>query len=246
MLSTRHNAEPNQVTSRLQEDGDSGFSMKLRRVQHSIKNNHVVLIIVVAALSVFSIEGAAVAQDRMPPISEDHYSEAQKKAAAEFAATRKTPVFGPFIPLIRSPELMLRAKNMGDYLRYKNSISPKLSEFTILIMAREWTQDYVWYVHYPLAIKAGLKSDIAEAIFEGRRPKGMSPDEETIYDFVTELIATKRVSDTTYEEAQKLVGDRGIIDLSRLQGYYTLIAMSLNVARAEPPTGSSLFPRLPN
>jgi 4-carboxymuconolactone decarboxylase len=246
MLSIRHNAKPNQVTSHIRGDGRFQFIAKFSKTWHSTKNNHAAFILVVAAATVFSMGAAAIAQDRMPPINEDHYSEAQKNAAAEFVATRKTPVFGPFIPLIRSPELMLQAKDMGDYLRYKNSIGQKLSEFTILIMAREWTQDYVWFVHYPLAIKAGVKPDIAEAVFEGRRPKGMSPDEETIYGFVTELNATKRVSDSTFAEAQKLVGDRGIIDISGLQGYYTLIAMSLNVARAEPPVGSSRFPRLPN
>ena len=133
-----------------------------------------------------------MSQTRMPAIPEDQYTEAQHKAAQEFLATRQTPVFGPFIPLIRSPELMLRVKEMGDYLRFKNSLGPMLSEFTILIMAREWSQDYEWYVHHPLAMKAGLKPEIAEAIFEGRRPDGMAADEEAVYDFVTELNHSKR------------------------------------------------------
>ena len=176
-----------------------------------------------------------MSQERMPPIPEEKYTEAQKKAAGEFLATRKTPVFGPFVPLIRSPEMMLRAAQMGDYLRYKSSIGQKLSEFTILIMAREWTQDYEWYVHHPLALKAGVKPEIAEAIFEGRRPQGMSEDEETVYDFVTELNHTKRVSDATYNRAVKLAGEQGVIDITGLQGYYALLAMTLNVDRFELP-----------
>jgi 4-carboxymuconolactone decarboxylase len=200
---------------------------------------------VLCAIFLCSIAGAAMSQTRMPAIPEDRYSEAQRKAAQEFLATRQTPVFGPFIPLIRSPELMLRAKEMGDYLRFKNSVGPKLSEFTILIMAREWTQDYEWYVHHPLAMKAGLKPEIAEAIFDGRRPDGMAADEEAVYDFVTELNHSKRVSGTTYEGAVREVGEQGVIDITGLQGYYTLIAMVLNVSRFELPAGARRFPRIP-
>jgi 4-carboxymuconolactone decarboxylase len=197
------------------------------------------------ALIIYSIAGPAMSQDRMPPIPEDKYTEAQKKAAEEFLATRKTPVFGPFVPLIRSPQMMLRAKEMGDYLRYKSSIGQKLSEFTILIMAREWTQDYEWYVHHPLALKAGVKPEIAEAIFEGRRPQGMAEDEEAVYDFVTELNHTKRVSDATYNRVVKLVGEQGVIDITGLQGYYALLAMTLNVSRFELPKDGRRFPRIP-
>ena len=187
-----------------------------------------------------------MSQTRMPPIPEDKYTEAQKKAAQEFLETRKMPVFGPFVPLIRSPEFMTRAQVMGEYLRFHNSIGQKLSEFTILIMAREWTQDYEWYVHYPLALKAGLKPEIADAVFEGRRPQGMSADEETVYDFVTELNHTKRVSDATYERAVKQVGEQGVIDIIGIQGYYGLLAMTLNVSRLEPPKDAPRLPRIPH
>jgi 4-carboxymuconolactone decarboxylase len=201
---------------------------------------------IMCALMFISITAHAVAQERMPAIPAEKYTEAQKKAADEFLATRKTPVFGPFIPLIRSPEVMLRAKEMGDYLRFKNSIGQKLAEFTILIMARAWTADYEWYAHYPLAMKAGLKPEIAEAVFEGRRPDGMAPDEEAIYNFVTELNTMKRISDVTYERTVKQVGEQGVIDIIGLQGYYTLIAMTLNVSRFEQPKDGRRFPRSPD
>ncbi len=198
------------------------------------------------ALLCLFIAASAVAQERMPAIPPEKYTEAQRKAADELFATRKRPVFGPFIPLIRSPEMMLRAKEMGDYLRFKNSIGQKLAEFTILIMARAWTSDYEWYVHHPLAVKAGLKPEIAEAIFEGRRPDGMAPDEETVYNFVTELNTMKRVSDVTYARTAAQVGEQGVIDIIGLQGYYTLIAMTLNVSRFELPKDGRRFPRSPD
>jgi 4-carboxymuconolactone decarboxylase len=192
------------------------------------------------------IAAHAAAQERMPAIPVEKYTEAQKKAADEFLATRKSPISGPFIPLIRSPEVMLRAKEMGDYLRFRSSIGQKLTEFTILIMGRAWTADYEWYAHYPLAMKAGLKPEIAEAVFEGRRPDGMAADEEAVYNFVTELNATKRVSDVTYERAVKQVSEQGVIDIIGLQGYYTLIAMTLNVSRFELPKDGRRFPRIPD
>ncbi len=113
-------------------------------------------------------------------------------------------------------------------------------------MAREWTQDYEWYVHQPLALKEGLKPEIAQAVFEGRRPDGMAPDEEAVYEFATELNRTKRVSDKTFQRATAAVGEQGVIDIVGLQGYYTLIAMTLNVSRFELPEDAKRFPRIPN
>src|ERR1035438_8187860 len=95
---------------------------------------------------------------------------------------------------------MSQARAMGDYLRYKSAIGNTLSELAILVTAREWSQDYEWYVHYPIALKAGIKPDIADAVGDGRRPVGMSDDEEIVYDFSIELQRNKRVSDRTRSE----------------------------------------------
>jgi 4-carboxymuconolactone decarboxylase len=181
----------------------------------------------------------------MPAIPESEYTEAQKQAVQVFFETRNAPVFGPFIPLMRSPELMTRAQQMGEYLRYRSAIGQRLSEFAILITAREWTQDYEWYVHEPMALKAGLKPEVVEAVYEGSRPAGMAPDEEALYDFVTELNHTKRVSEATYERAVKQFGEHGVIDIVGIQGYYSLLAMTLNVSRLEPPKDGRRLPRIP-
>lgn len=169
--------------------------------------------------------------DRMPPIAADKLTPEQKKATEDFMAERKVPVFGPFVPLLRSPEVMLRARAMGDYLRYKSVLPPKLNEFAILITARQWTQQYEWDVHHPIAIKAGLNPEIAKAVAEGRRPVGMAEDEEIIYDFSIELHRNQCASDATYARALAKFGEQGIIDLVGVNGYYTFLAMVLNVAR---------------
>jgi len=175
--------------------------------------------------------------DRMPEIPADKMTPEQKKAADEFAAGRGTPVFGPFVPLLRSPEVMLRAKAMGDYLRYKSVLPPQLNEFAILITARHWTQGYEWAVHQPIAAKAGLKAEITQTLAEGRRPQGMSADEEMIYEFSSELHQNQSVSDATYARVLGRFGEQGVIDLIGVNGYYTFLAMVLNTARTALPKG---------
>jgi 4-carboxymuconolactone decarboxylase len=175
------------------------------------------------------------AQDRMPPIPPDKLTEAQKKAAAEFAQGRGYAVRGPFVPLIRSPEVMLRAKAMGDYLRFKSALGPRLNEMVILITAREWTQQYEWHAHYAIALKEGLRREIADAIADGRRPVGMAEDEDAAYDIATEILRAKRVSDATYRRAVAKFGEQGVIDLLGVVGYYNFLAIVMNATRTALP-----------
>jgi len=175
------------------------------------------------------------AQDRMPPIPADKLTDAQKKAAETFAEGRGYQVRGPFVPLIRSPEVMLRAKAMGDYLRFKSTLGPRLNAMVILITAREWTQQYEWNAHRPEAMKAGLRGEIADAIADGRRPLGMAEDEEIAYDMVTEILRLKRVSDATYGRAVAKFGEQGVIDLLGVIGYYNFLAIVMNATRTAMP-----------
>jgi 4-carboxymuconolactone decarboxylase len=177
------------------------------------------------------------AQDRMPPIPPEKMTDAQRKAAAEFSAARGGTLGGPFVPLLRSPEVMSRARAMGDYLRFKSVLPPRLSEFVILLTAREWTQNYEWDAHYRLALEGGLREELARAIAEGRRPPAMAEDEETLYEFVTELYRRRSVSDPTYARMVGRFGEQGVIDALGLAGYYSFLAMVLNTARTPLPAG---------
>ena len=182
-------------------------------------------------------------QDRLPPIPFEKLTDAQKKAAADFFAIRNTDVFGPFVPLIRSPEVMVRVSALGDQLRFRNTLPARLSEFVILITARQWTQQYEWYVHEPIALKAGLSPTIVKALVEGRRPERMAEDEEIVYTLCDELHRHRSVSDPTYVRAVRSFGEAGVIDLSATVGYYTLLAMVMNTAQTQLPPGVS--PPLP-
>jgi len=196
--------------------------------------------LVPAALAAWLIAGVSMsgyAQDRMPPIPPEKLTDAQKKAVEEFRAARNAGVSGPFTPLLRSPEVMNRARAMGDYLRYKSVLPPRLSEFAILIASREWTQNYEWDAHYTLAMQGGLNPDIAAALAEGKRPAKMAEDEEILYNLCTELHRTKGVSDATYQRAVAKFGEQGVIDAIGIQGYYTLLAMVMNTARTPLPQG---------
>ena len=174
----------------------------------------------------------ATAQDRMPPIPEGEMTDEQKAAVEEFKAARNTTRFGgPFVPLLRSPEMMSRARNVGDYVRFNSVLPPRLSEFVILITARHWTQNYEWAAHAPIAEREGLKSAIIEAIADGRRPEGMADDESVVYDFCMELLRTHGVSDPTYARLVSQFDEKGVIDTIGIMGYYQLLAMVMNTAR---------------
>ncbi len=178
--------------------------------------------------------GAAAAQDRMPPIPKEKMTEAQKKAFDEVTSGPRGAggAEGPFVPLLRSPEFMSVLQKTGEYVRFHNSIGPKLTEFVILLTARQWTQQYEYNAHQPLALKAGVKQETISAITEGRRPTGMAADEEIVYDFCTELRQNQSVSDATYARAVGKFGEQGVIDMTGLMGYYTTLAMIMNVARS--------------
>jgi 4-carboxymuconolactone decarboxylase len=182
---------------------------------------------------------------RLPPIAEENYTQAQKDALAEFKATRKVGFSGPWHVFIRSPELLTHAQHMGEYLRYRCSLSGRLSELVILMVAREWTQDFEFGAHRPNALKAGVTEATIAAIREGRRPDGLNDDEQLVWDFVNELLRTRRVSDTTFARALARFGETGTIDLAGICGYYSLLAMTMNVARVAPPKGEERLPRFP-
>jgi 4-carboxymuconolactone decarboxylase len=143
---------------------------------------------------------------------------------------------------------MNRLQAVGEYLRFHNSVPQKLVEMTTIMAARQFAQQYEWDAHYPLALKAGLAADTANAIAAGRRPGSLADDEEVAYNFVAELLQNKSVSDQTYASMTAKFGEQGVIDTTGLVGYYSTLAMILNVARAPGQPGSTApklapFPR---
>ena len=183
-------------------------------------------------------QSAPSPEDRMPPIAEADLSEAQRAAIAEFVETRGREPGGPFVPLLRSPEIMRAATHLGRHLRYETSLPMTLSELAIIVTARKWSQNYEWSAHRKIAEHAGLSREITEAVREGRRPEGMSADEATVYDFCQEVHVNGQVCDPTYARAKQAFGEQGVVELATLCGYYALLAIVLNVARTPLPAGA--------
>jgi 4-carboxymuconolactone decarboxylase len=193
------------------------------------------------------VEGVMADSERMPGVAQAGMTAEQRKAAEEFRAGRGYAVHGPFAVMLRSPEVMLRAMAMGDYLRFRNVLPKRVSEMVILIAAREWTQQFEWTYHYKYAMEAGLDRAIADAIADGRRPDAMAEDEAAAHDFSIELHHRRSVSDATYARALAQFGERGIIDLIGISGYYTFLAMMMNVARTPADVGGTEpLKRFPN
>jgi 4-carboxymuconolactone decarboxylase len=186
----------------------------------------------------------SAAIDRMPAISPAEMSPAQTAAMDEIAAGPRGRIGGPFIPLMRSPELMNRLQKVGEYLRFQNAMGLRNSEFAVLVVARHWGQPIEWAIHRPIAEREGVLPATCDAIAEGRRPDAMTADETLIYDALEELRNNRSLSDLTYERARQRFGEHGVIDLVAHYGYYSLLAMTMNVARTALPEGASLVGRL--
>ncbi|MFL5295519.1 MAG: carboxymuconolactone decarboxylase family protein [Phenylobacterium sp.] len=179
--------------------------------------------------------GAAAAAERFPTLKPEQMTPAQKKVAEAIMAGPRKSMGGPFNAWLRSPEMADKLQAVGEQVRFHSSLPARLNEFAILMTAREWDADYEWYAHYPLALKAGLKPQVAADLAQGKRPAGMAADEAAVYDFMSELRRTRRVSDAKYAAVQALFGDQGVIDLIALSGYYDLVSMTLNTAQVRPP-----------
>jgi 4-carboxymuconolactone decarboxylase len=183
--------------------------------------------------------------DRMPPLAPEALSEEQKSAAAELAAGPRGGVRGPFIALLRSPELMRRLQKVGEYLRYQSALERRLGEFAMLVVARHLSQQFEWQVHYPLAVEAGLAKETADTLAQGARPRRMREDEETVHDFCVELLRTHGVAEETYRAAAKRLGERGVVDLVGLVGYFITVSLVLNVAHTPAVSGAGVVPLEP-
>jgi 4-carboxymuconolactone decarboxylase len=176
--------------------------------------------------------------DRMPPIPAERMSEAQRQAMAEIVAGPRGALIGPFVPLLRSPDLMNRVQKVGEYLRFGSSLPTCLNELAILITARHWSQQFEFYMHRPMALNAGLRGELVDAVADRRRPSSLQDEERIIFDFCDELLRTQSVSDATYGHAVQAFAEQGVIDLTSVVGYYSLLAMVMNVARTPLPAGA--------
>jgi 4-carboxymuconolactone decarboxylase len=169
--------------------------------------------------------------DRFKPLTYDEMTPAQKAMIEHLVAGPRAGANGPFNVLLRSPEMGDLAQQFGAATRFNTSIPKKLNELAIIITARHWTSQYEWQAHHRAALEAGLSPAIADAIAQGKRPTGMQADEQTVYNFCTEMLTTKQLSDATFKATRDALGERGIVDLIGVMGWYQTVSMLLNADR---------------
>src|ERR1700756_934171 len=174
-------------------------------------------------------------EPRFPQLTMDQLSEAQKPLGEQIMKVSSVGLGGPYNPMIRSPVLGQRLYDLFYYLRWQTSVPTKLNEFAILVIGRQWRSQVEWFAHAPIAAKAGLSESIIAELKTGKRPSNMAEDEAVVYDFVTELTTTKKVSDETFARAKKVFGDQQIVDLSAVAGNYVMVAMLLAMAEETTP-----------
>jgi len=178
---------------------------------------------------------------RLRDIPEAEMTPKQRQVLAEIQASRgRATLGGPFGVMLHAPDYGDLAQKLGAFCRYKTAVPPRLSEFTILVIGRMWRSQYEFWVHAPIAEKAGVSKQTIADLRAGRRPKKLARDERAIYDFIEELHKTRRVSDKTYARVHALFGDSGMVEFTGILGYYTLVAMSLNVFNVPLPAGEAL------
>ena len=178
-----------------------------------------------------------LAGDRFKPLVYEEMTPEQKKLTDDIMNSERKSMGGPFNALLRSPAMGDLAQQLGTQMRFHSSLPRRLNELAVIMTARHWTAHYEWYAHKRDALAAGLNPAIVDAVAAGRRPTGMQPDEEAVYAFCDELLNKKQVSDATFAAAVKAFGERGVVDLIGVSGYYGLVSMLLNVDRHPLPAG---------
>jgi 4-carboxymuconolactone decarboxylase len=167
--------------------------------------------------------------ERLPAFQLSDATPEQKAVLDEILSGPRGNLNGPFLGWIHSPELAQQAQRLGAFCRYRTGLPLRLSELAILVTAARWQAQAEWYIHYPIALEAGVREADAEAIRNGLQPDFEDADDALIYEFASELYDTKRVSDATYAKALARFGHQVVINLVGLLGYYALVAMTLNV-----------------
>ena len=175
---------------------------------------------------------------RLKQLSRDEMTSEQQRIYDQVVASPRGRFVGPYHAWIRNPKLADAAQRYGAFCRFESSVSNRIREFAILLVARHWDADVEWWAHHPIALKAGLDPAIAEAIKRRERPTFQHRDEEIVYDLVQQLITTKRVGNETYAAALEEFGEVTLVELIAVLGNYFAVAAMLNVFDIETPDGS--------
>jgi 4-carboxymuconolactone decarboxylase len=186
---------------------------------------------------VITIEKQEETEMRLKLLSPGEMNEDQKQTYDESIAGKRGAPPAPMMAWLNSPEMARHATRLGAVLRFDTLFPPKLSEIAILVTARHWTAHYEWYAHKRLALKGGMDPKIIDDIRDRRTPRFDDPKGQMIYDVSRSLHEGHGLSRPLYDEAVKLLSERGVVEIIGLCGYYTMVSMTLNTFEFELPDG---------
>jgi len=178
-------------------------------------------------------------KERLPLPPMDAMTEAQRAAAQALIDGPRKGVYGPFLPLLRSPELLDRVARVGEYLRFDSVLDARVRELATCAAARHVGNQFEWQMHAPLAIKAGVAAEAIEALRQGARPQALAPDEALALDFSQELMRQHGCSEPTCQAALQAWGEQGVVELASLVGYFVMVSWLMNVAHTPAPTAAT-------
>lgn len=177
---------------------------------------------------------------RIPlPASREELDDAQRAVWDKVVAGPRGQVIGPLRAAIHNPELAARWSAMGEALRFNTSLPKRLSELAICVTGRRWSSQVEWWVHARAAVQVGIAPAILDAIREGRAPAFADAQEALVYDFARDLQQDGRVAYATYAAARDAFGVKGVVELTALVGYYTMVSMTLNAHGVPLPEGEA-------
>ncbi len=179
---------------------------------------------------------------RFPPLDPATLDADQRAVYERIASGARGGVGGPFSVLLQSPELASRVEQLGVFIRYECGVPQRLRELAILVVGAHWKAEYEWYAHAGIALTQGLSAGVIEAVGQDRQPAFETKADQAVFGFARELLRMGRVSDEAFLPVKELLGDKGVVELTGLIGYYTLLAFQLNTFQVEPPSGGPAIP----
>ncbi len=181
---------------------------------------------------------------RIPMADEGALNVEQHKVLNKIIGGKRGKQVGPFRALLHSPELADRTQQLGEFVRYDSSLPATISELAILCIARYWNCSQEWAIHAGFAEASGLDTELINAISQARVPAFQEPLQIAVYEYCRELLAFGGLSDNVYQLAQDILGDKILVELTGLIGYYTMLAFSLNAHQVPLDDSAALLPEL--
>ena len=186
----------------------------------------------------FTDDQLALRGNRFPPLKVNEMTPEQHAMVDAVMTGKRASMQGPYNVLLRSPEMGMLAQAFGEQTRFGSSLALRLNELAILLVAKDWSCQFMWHAHRAIGIKAGLAEAVVDAIAKREEPEGLKDDEAVVLRFCRELLTDRRVGDETFAVAKAAFGERGLVDLMGTMAYYTLVAMALNVDGYPVPADS--------